>query len=380
MRVAALLLVIELLDELVWGALTAAWPLLRHDLHLSYTQVGVALGLPAVIGCALDPLIGALGDTRWRHRVLLAGGAGVAVSFALIAVAPGFVVLLAALLLGYTAAGAFVSLAQASLVDLFPAARERAMARWTLAGSIGYVVGPLLVVTAGVTGAGWRGALGALAATSLVVAFSARSAPVTPAETRPLRTALADVGRAVRRKEVARWLATLEAADLLLDVFYGFLALYFVDVARTSPELAAGAVAVWTGAGLVGDAALLVVLRRVDGLAYLRVSAAAAFVVYPVFLLCDATALRLALVAALGLLNSGWYAIPQARLYGALPGRSGTAVAVGGLGGMAGAAIPIALGALAAAVGLDATMWALLAAPHALLVLVPRRSRYSSMD
>jgi len=378
-RVAALLLVIELLDELVWGALTAAWPLLRHDLHLGYTQVGVALGLPALVGCALDPLIGALGDTRWRHRVLLAGGAGVAVSFALIAVAPGFAVLLAALLLGYTAAGAFVSLAQASLVDLFPAARERARARWPLAGWIGYVAGPLLVVTAGVTGAGWRGALGALAATSLAVAFSARSAPVTPAEARPLRTALADVGRAVRRKEVARWLATLEAADLLLDVFYGFLALYFVDVARTSPQLAAGAVAVWTGAGLAGDAALLVVLRRVDGLAYLRVSAATTLVAYPAFLLSDATALKLALVAALGLLNSGWYAIPQARLYEALPGRSGTAVAVGGLGGMAGAAIPIALGALAAAVGLDATMWALLAAPLALLALVPRSS-YSIMD
>ncbi len=370
----ALLLVIELLDELVWGALTAAWPLLRRDLDLTYMQVGVALGLPALVGCALDPLIGALGDTRWRHRVLLAGGAGVAVSFALVAVAPGFVVLLAALLLGYTAAGAFVSLAQASLVDLFPAARERAMARWTLAGSIGYVAGPLLLVTAGITGAGWRGALGALAATSLVVALSARSAPLAPAETRPLRTALGDVVRVVRRKEVARWLATLEAADLLLDVFYGFLALYFVDVARTSPELAAGAVAVWTGAGLVGDAALLALLRRVDGLTYLRVSAAAALVVYPAFLLCDATALKLGLVAVLGLLNSGWYAIPQARLYGALPGRSGTAVAVGGLGGLVGSGIPIALGALAAAVGLDATMWALLAAPIALLALVPRRN------
>jgi FSR family fosmidomycin resistance protein-like MFS transporter len=375
-RVAALLLVVELLDELVWGALTAAWPLLRRDLDLGYAQIGVALGVPALVGCALDPLIGALGDTRWRRRVLLAGGAGVAVSFALIAVAPGFAVLLAALLLGYTAAGAFVSLAQASLVDLFPAARERAMAGWTLAGSVGYVAGPLLVVAAGLTGAGWRGALGALAATSLVVACSARSAPVAPAEARPFRTALGDVARAVRRREVARWLATLEAADLLLDVFYGFLALYFVDVARTSPEAAAGAVAVWTGAGLVGDAALLVVLRRMNGLAYLRASAAAALVAYPAFLLCDATALKLALVAVLGLLNSGWYAIPQAQLYGALPGRSGTAVAVGGLGGMVGAAIPIALGALAAAAGLGVTMWALLAAPLALLALVPRRDRF----
>jgi len=75
----------------------------------------------------------------------------------------------------------------------------------------------------------------------------------------------------------------------------------------------------------------------------------------------------------LGLLNSGWYAIPQAALYESLPGRSGAAVAVGGVGGMVGACVPLVLGFVAGAVGLGPTMWILLLAPLALLVLTPRR-------
>ena len=53
---------------------------------------------------------------------------------------------------------------------------------------------------------------------------------------------------------------------------------------------------------------------------------------------CPSPAGKLVLAALLGLLNSGWYAIPKARLYEALPGQSGAAVAVGGIAGLAGAA------------------------------------------
>ena len=89
---------------------------------------------------------------------------------------------------------------------------------------------------------------------------------------------------------------------------------------------------VGTGAGLVGDWALLWMLRRVPGRTYLRASAFAALAAYPIFLLVPDYGAKLGLVVLLGLLNSGWYAIPKAGLYAALPGRSGAAVAVGGIG------------------------------------------------
>jgi FSR family fosmidomycin resistance protein-like MFS transporter len=177
---------------------------------------------------------------------------------------------------------------------------------------------------------------------------------------------------AVRRREILRLLALLEAADLLLDVFHGFLALYLVDAAGQTPSLAALGVGVWTGAGLAGDALLLPLLRRTGGRRVLRVTALASLGAYPAFLLVPGFAAKLALLAGLGLLNSGWYAIPKAWLYDSLPGRSGAAVAVGGLGGVAAAAVPLLLGLLAGAEGIAATMWVLLLAPVALLALLPR--------
>jgi FSR family fosmidomycin resistance protein-like MFS transporter len=294
------------------------------------------------------------------------GGVAFALSAALVSTALGFWMLVAALVLGNPASGAFVSLAQATLMDLAPAQRERNMARWTLAGSLGYVGGPLLLAFALSVGAGWRAAIALLAVAALPLAFAVRGLPAAPDATDTSR-AWHHAFAALRNREVLRWLVLLEAADLLLDIFHGYLALYLVDVARTDARFAALGVAVWTGASLVGDWLLLFVLRRVSGRRYLRVSAVAALVVYPAFLLAPGLFAKLTLVAALGLLNSGWYAIPKAGLYESLPGRSGAAVAVGGVGGLVGACVPLVLGFVAGAVGLGPTMWVLLLAPLALV-------------
>ena len=80
-----------------------------------------------------------------------------------------------------------------------------------------------------------------------------------------------------------------------------------------------------------------------------------------------------AALALLGILNAGWYAIPQARLYAALPDSSATAIALGSASGVAAAFVPLGLGALAGAVGIAPTLWLLAVGPLALLALVPRR-------
>lgn len=329
--------------------------------------------MPAFVGSALDPLIGAFGDTPRRRALVVAGGFAFALSAALTAGAVGFWTLLAALVIGHPASGAFVSLAQATLMDGAPEGRERNMARWTLAGSFGYVGGPALLVGALWAGLGWRAVIAALALLTLPLVVAARRLPRPPAhDTGSLGENLLHALAALRRREVLRWLALLECVDLLLDVFHGFLALYLVDVAGARPAEAALGVGVWTAAGLVGDWLVLVVLRWVSGLHYLRVTAALALLAYPAFLVTPGVSAKFVLAAVLGLLNAGWYAIPKARLYAALPGRSGTAVAVGGVGGLVGAAVPLVLGLVAGAAGLAATMWILLVAPLALLVLTPR--------
>lgn len=318
--------------------------------------------------------MGALGDTRFRRAVITCGGAAFAGAAALAAGAPGFWALLVALVVANPASGAFVSLAQATLMDMAPVERERNMARWTLAGSFGYVGGPLLLSAALWLGFGWRVAVLALAVVAVPLVLAAGRAPQLAATApKPVGASIRAALAALRRREVLRWLATLEAADLMLDVFHGFLALYLVDVARLDPKAAAIGVAVWTGAGLVGDWLLLRLLRRIDGLRYLRWSAAVSLALYPAFLVVPSAGLKLSLAAVLGLLNSGWYAIPKARLYATLPGESGAAVAVGGIAGLAGAAVPLALGLIAQSAGLGVTMWILLLAPLALLAAAAAR-------
>ncbi|HKE98151.1 MAG TPA: MFS transporter [Actinomycetes bacterium] len=370
-----MLLAVELFDELVYGAREAAWPLIRADLGLSYAQVGVLLSVPGLLAALIEPALGVLADGRRRRALVLGGGAAFVAALLLAAAAGGFAPLLAAFVLMGPASGAFVSLSQATLTDLDPARRERSMARWVVAGSVGAVAGPLVLAAVVALGGGWRGSMWGFAALGLLLALLARGVPFRPAaghEDDGLRAGLGRALAALRDREVLRWLLLLELTDLAGDVLLGFLALYVTDVAGGSAVQAGLAVTVWTGAGLAGDAALLVVLRRVPGLRYLRAGALAVLLLLPAFLLAPGLPAKLGVLALLGALNAGWYAIPQARLYEALPGRSGAAVALSSLAGLVGELLPLGMGLLAAAAGLGTALWVTLLAPLSVLALVPR--------
>jgi len=208
----------------------------------------------------------------------------------------------------------------------------------------------------------------------LVLALAPRRFPSPPAgeERLTFRGLLSDFWAAIRRGEVLRWLVLLALGDLMLDVLLGFLALYGTDVAAVSPATAGLMVAVWSGVGLLGDALLIPLLKRADPLRYLRFSALIMAGLYAGFMLAPSIGAKLVFLAMMGLLNSGWYAIPQARLYAELPGRSGTAMAVTSAFGILAGGIPLLLGGLAQLFGLSPVMWLLMAGPLGFLILLPR--------
>jgi len=390
MAFAFTLLLIEFLDEFVFGAREAAWPLIRTDLGLNYIQIGLLLSLPSLVSSIIEPFLGVLGDVWKRHVLILGGGVFFAASLLLTVLSQSFLVLLLSFILAYPASGAFVSLSQAALMDTDPARHEHNMARWTFAGSLGVVTGPLALGTAAMLGLGWRGLFSFFAALSfsvLAIAWRFPSASYQPApgqssdaplpNTRSLISNLKDgivnALRALRRGEVLRWLTLLQFSDLMLDVLLGFLALYFVDIVHVSEAEASIAVAVWTGVGLLGDFLLIPLLERVRGLTYLRFSVAVELVLFPTFLLVPTLWVKLVLLGLLGLFNSGWYSILQGRLYSAMPGQSGTVMTVGNIFGLVGGLIPLALGWVAQRFDLRVAMWLLLLGPIALMVGIPRR-------
>ena len=372
-------LLIEFLDELVFGVTDAAWPLIRTELGLTYVQIGLALSLPGIIGNLVEPFLGILGDVWKRRAIILGGGICFALACLLTGAARTFGLLLVSFIVFNPPSGAFVTLSQATLMDSAPARHEQNMARWTFAGSLGVVLGPLALGGAAYFGFGWRGlflALGGLALVILLVAWKRLPLPTAHAAPLPSLSALFKGVRlafaALRRREVLRWLILLEFSDLMLDVLYGFLALYFVDVAGFTPAKAALAVAVWTGFGLLGDFLVIPLLEKVRGLDYLRLSVVIELILFPAFLLIPNPWLKLVVAGLLGLFNSGWYAILQGNLYSSMPGQSGTVMTVGNVVGIFGKLLPFSIGLAADRFGLAPAMWLLLAGPLALLIGLPR--------
>jgi MFS transporter, FSR family, fosmidomycin resistance protein len=348
---------------------------------------------------------------------VLGGGILFVLSLLAVASARSFAVLLCAFVAFYPFSGAYVSLTQAELMDAWPDRQARVMARWDLAGAIGAVAGPLLLMVVLASGGGWRDGyliLAGFAAVTWLGTCLRKPLPgLVPTPTRGSEGdggtpggshrgggaagapggrgedggdgeapgGSGDGGPAERsaggwvREVVAalwdwstvRWLVLLQVADLLVDALTGFLALYLVDVAHVTPAVAALAVAIRLGAGLGGDAALVVVLERVGDVAVLRGTAIAAGVLYPAFLLAPGTVAKLVILAALSAATAPWYPLLQARLYGRLPGRGSVAVTLGTAAGLAGGLGPLAVGLAAQRFGLPWALAGLAIVPAAVL-------------
>jgi FSR family fosmidomycin resistance protein-like MFS transporter len=374
-------LLIEFLDEFTFGAQQAAWPIIRDELGLTYVQIGLLFSVPTLVSSVVEPILGILSDGWKRRLLILGGGVLFAASALLVAISHSFLPLMMAQILFFPASGAFVSLSQAALMDAEPTRHEQNMARWTLAGSVGVVMGPLALGAAMLLGLGWRELFAIFGLLALILVTIAWRYPFPNNHTGEhdqapllaLRDGLRGALDALKRREVLRWLALLGFSDLMLDVLLAFLALYFVDVVGVNETKAGLAVAVWSAVGLLGDLLLIPLLERMKGLVYLRASAAIELALFVALLLAPIFWVKLILLGLLGFFNSGWYAILQGRLYTSMPGQSGAVLAVTNVAGLVIGQAPLLLGIVAQHYGLGAMMWLLLAGPIALLVGLPRK-------
>jgi FSR family fosmidomycin resistance protein-like MFS transporter len=381
--VSIIYLIIEFIDELVFGIGETAWPLIRTDLHLSYTQIGLLLSIPGIVAAFIEPFLGILGDV-WKRRLLILGG-GIFFTFSLVltAISKSFLPLLISFIIFNPASGAFVSLSQATLMDSAPHRHAQNMARWTFAGSLGNVFGPLLLGLFVYFGLGWRGTYAMLAAVSalcLLATFrlvlpddkSISHLPSFKSVFDGFRSALS----ALKRREVWRWLLLLEFSDLMLDVFLGFLALYFVDVASATEAQAGVAVTVWLGLGMLTDFLFIPFIdRQPDSMKFLRRTAALELIAFSVFLLVPGFIPKLIAIVFVNIFNTGWYPILKGSLYSALPGQSASIMAIESVTTPIAKLLPLLVGLLADKFGLGVAIWLLLLGPLALIIGLPRHDK-----
>lgn len=365
----------ELLDELIYGLHSAVVPYIKTDLALTYTQVGLLFTAPGLIGIFVEPLFGLLGDTRQRKTLVVGGAAATAFGLALTALGQTYGLILLAFTVLFIASGAYVHLAQAALIDRDPARAEHTMARWVLLGAVGVMASPAVAAAAFYFGYGWRDLYGALAAaaglyTALLLRqkFSSGAPPLRSRQPLPLGA----FARALANRELLRWVLLAEMADLMLDKLLEVTGLYFHDVAGVSLAAASGATAAFTVAGLIGNALLVPALERVSGLRVLRVTAVVVLAAYAALLAVPLVWAKYALIAIVSLSTAGWYSTLRAKCFQVLPGQSGLIIAVTSLGNLSSLFVPLLIGRVADAIGLQWAMWILALGPAALIAGLPK--------
>ncbi len=371
-------LLIELFDELNYGIEGAALPVIRDDFGLTYAQIGLLLGAPQLISAFVEPVLMLLGDTRLRKSLIIGGGLAITLALILVAVGHSFPILLIAMLIAFPASGAFVSLSQATLMDLNPGRQAQLMARWTAAGSVGNLLGPLILAASLGLGWGWRWTFLGLAgmALLLVISMLPQRLPASAVEHpsasihETVKSLGAGLWSALRNPQLLRWLALLELSDLMLDRFISYAPLYFTDVIRVSPAQASLLISGIMAASLVSDLVVIPLLEKIPGLQLVRASAFVCIGMYAAALLAPWLWVKLILFILVSMTTLGWYPVLQGEAYAAVPGRSGTVMAVNSLTGVVSAGIAWIIGWLAGQVGLGSAMWFLLLGPLSLALLI----------
>jgi len=375
-----LLLLIEFFDELNYGIGNAALPAIRTDLGISYVQIGLLLGLPGIINAVIEPVLMLLGDTHYRKQIILGGGIVIALSLVAIATTQSFPVVLLAMVIGYPASGAFVSLSQATLMDLNPSREPQMMARWTVSGSVANLVGPLILAAGFALGFGWRWAFYTMAVLCVIlVGFTClKQFPMnlgiesSPQSSIQVKKLLAGFLEAMRNPSLMRWLILLQFSDLLLDVLTGYLPLYFTDVTGLSVAQASLMMSVLMLAGLVSNIMLIPMLEKFQGRNVVRISACVTGVLFVAWLVTPWLWAKIGLIIMIRLVSLGWYEVLQGEAFATIPGRSGTVMATNSIMGLLGGGISFFIGWFAAQAGLPAAMWLLLAGPICLVLFVPK--------
>jgi FSR family fosmidomycin resistance protein-like MFS transporter len=249
---------------------------------------------------------------------------------------------------------------------------------------VGNVLGPLVVAAAFSLGLTWRIVFFGLGGLALVLILGVLARPFPKpgvaagqkddpeeAAVRP-GVLLANLKLALRQPQILRWLALLEFSDLMGDIFTGYAPLYFTDAVGVTPVQASLILTLLLGLGLASDLALIPLLERVSGRKMVRLSAGLTLLVYPAFLLAPWLPVKLALLALIPFTTMGWYQVLQGETFAAVPGRSGTVMALTSIAGLVTGFLAWVIGAFANAFGLPAAMWLLLLGPVVVALWTPK--------
>jgi MFS transporter, FSR family, fosmidomycin resistance protein len=374
-RATVLAMFARFADEVGSGLLLVLLPTFRARLRLSVVQVGWLLQALFTSAALVEPVAGAAIDVVRRRPLLVWGAAGWAGALLLAAGATSFGWMLAAFALVGVASGPLAHTADVVLVEAHPTAVERITSRTTVLDTIGALLAPAAVASAGWAGVDDRVLLLAAGAAAAGYAVLLATAAFPPPPRRHdglgLLAQVRDNVRAVVTDRMARlWLAALVLQEVL-GLSELFEPVWLQDTVGASQTLVAVHVAIGMAATLVGLLLLDRLLVRHRSTAILLVASLATAVLYPAWLLAPGIALKLLLVVPRNLAIAPLWPILRARSLAAIPGAGGATTSLYSLLGL----LPLqaTFGWVASRVGLTPTMLTVHLVGTAALVLLVRR-------
>ncbi len=347
------LLAVRLVDELAGFLPTGAFESFRDDLGLTYTQASAVL-VAAAPGAIAGNVFPVLADRRNR-RVIASGGAfGFAAALATFGIASSFPVLVTASFALGMASTAMVDAAGVALVDVAGDEVSAQISRSSLAGAVGDLLGPALLVTVAASGASWRVAFLAGAVMTASYGCWLAASPLPPPPDRRDGERTGDGVRIVLRDRRVRYLGVVAMLLGPLDEdFLAFLIAYLERGRNLSPALATTAATASVVGMLVGFASTSRAGYR-ESRSTLRDHAAATAVAAVVAAAVPSVPVVATAVFVFGFaVARSWIAL-KTRIVATHPGRVGAVHAVVSTIEFGGFVLPLLAGALADAFGVHA--------------------------
>jgi len=339
--------------------------------------------VPQVFSLIVDAGLLLWAERRARGPMIGLGLGGMAASVLAAALAPSIGWFALAVALFFPSSTLACGLAQAALMDADPENRERRMAQWTLAGSVGDLAAPVVLWVGHASGLGWRAAWVATGVLLLIEAaiMATVRVPGPQPTVQGVPEAAADTADEVRdgfREQVrllARypalflWLFGAVLCSLMDETLVTLLALWLRESGASSAA-ATGMMLALTAGGMVGLLILDRLLISFSVRALLVVSALGAAAFFA--LACSVGVWEVAIVGMFvaGAFMAAHYPLVQAQAYRCLPERSGLVAAAAQAMGPVELALPVLVGLLADRIGAHAALLALLAQPLGLLFVV----------
>lgn len=366
----AVLLFVDFADE--WFTFLPAGALepIRSDLGLTYGEVAlllVALSSGGLIGQGL------VVATDFVSRRWLAAGGAFAYGLCLLAFALGdsLAVLLVAAFVWGAASDAFVYASQVALVDLARDDLAPMLARVNALGTVGDLMGPLMLIAGSAMQVSWRVVFGVGGAFMLIYAVSISlqrfPPPRPPADG---HSPLGAIVAVVRDRRVIAFALVGMLYDLLDEPLLGFLIAYLETTRHLPPTLAIAVASAILVGGLIGFVTVAVVPSRLVATQALVGSVVIIGLSLAALVAAPVTALQASSAVVFGFAGAVFYSMFQARYLTLRPGQAGTSQALLSTMSLAGIGYPALVGAVADRWGLAGGLSLYIIVPAAMLLLL----------